>query len=583
MDSIDKAQEGSFSVKQPPRLFFAALFLIFVVLALFVNQIPGLYANQKGNLSEINIVFFSFLLVLELILGALIASLARLFYFKKANSTFFSIFIILTIALSIGVFSSSYISPPYTDVVYNFSISEKMASFISGTGTLFALYAVVVYGPLLKHSRSSLTFILELFVVYAIVAIIYSLIAEWDLYAAAFSNKDYFFAVEALSFVNNKNVFPTSLLIAIMAELLLIHYSKNIFRMIPVFVFSYFVLLCHCKTAIVLVPALLLLFFLVQAILNWKKKTYYFWFNLICFILLGISIGLVLLDPFNLIDFSAMFEDFWTIKSRILLWRFDWSLISKYPLNSLFGFGDHLYNMMVAKDTPFYLNTYGYSHNAFLETIGTGGFFRLVVYVALLGLMIAVFIKRIKQKRSDVWVLLFYFCLILGRSMIENEAFFNFNYESMAFLVIILIPLFSEDSMKKSAVHVYKPTAGHPSCLLLASVLILILLPIAACYLGTIWAFALLLIHGIILVTLGIKESSYRLPLTILTLDIIGFALAYNIGSDSVTILGFSIAWAVLIIMLFWGYSIKKGYKLTCSLENTYSSLIAKMDQRIPE
>lgn len=426
-----------------PRALFAIVLVCFIVVSLFGNQIGHFYFRSP-DMGVYSLSLQCYLLLFEVLLGAMAIYLAHAYYHRGINWFFLIGLVLLIIGAAIGDFSTGEITSPDLSP-FDFDSSERWLSFLSSCSTLFGLYIVFSYGPLLKYGKRSMGFVCYVFIILALVSIGYCLATEWQaLYEIIFnggSSKGY--VIQA--FYGSKNNLSFVIVGAIMAELTLIHYRHEAWRFIPVILFALFVVLTLCKITMFITPIMIVLFALYEAIINLKRERN---FSIVCFLIFGLCVFIALFclwDPFGIVNVDSIINSYSTLNARSLLWERCLILLGDNPINLVFGFGEVLFNVILGSQAES-----AFSHNTFLEVLCRGGILRAAAFCLFTFYLLYRLIRRMAKKEGDWFVYLLFYCLLWFRFALEPDSYFDMNMESIIVLCLVIIPLMSDEANVES-------------------------------------------------------------------------------------------------------------------------------------
>ncbi len=287
-----------------------------------------------------------------------------------------------------------------------------------------------------------------------------SFVVDWDCYANFWQNyfvTDHSFMRFPKSVFMNSNVFAIMLSVAFIALIYLHHFYKRWFFFIPMIVLYVNIFMTNCRTLTISV-LLLFLAYLVYYLLDKYGKTRkrkIITASLIASIfvtsIIVTTVVLVLTNNLdNFIDFMLESYNFRSIHSRSWIWM---RTIESINLANWFTgvgfnlFGEILIRFNVTDPTSARPNNNTSTHNAALEYLGNGGILMLVVVLIILGMLIYMAIKNLKNNRGLMVLSLMLIVFSLIYSIIESGFFiFPRTYGFAILTAFIVVPIVSTEA-----------------------------------------------------------------------------------------------------------------------------------------
>lgn len=444
---------------QTPHFLFSLLCFLFLFSSMASSELPKYIYFESYPVFSFSLL--SLCAAINLALGLTIISMGKHFYGGKRN-------LLILIPLSIILFGEwiSLLSLPNTVIVpfvqawvgepavYTFSDLDRFSFFLSSFSTLFSLYVLFAYVPLVKKNRGGFYLVYELMVVFALISIIYSYITEPKAYEAIFKEGHLFDGwLAPVSFGGQKNVFGRFIMVGLFAELYLLYLDRRYYRYLMVGYLSFSLLLTAAKTPIVLSILVVLLFLLFMGISLWKEKRVIACIHLGVFLLGALSIVAVLVLPSGINEMVDKFAELirhnladkgGTLDTRVQIWERCLSLWRDSTFHKIFGYGSYSYSILIRTAMDYGGAVIGVSHNVWVEMLGRGGLMRLIPSIFLVGAFAYLAVLRIKEGRKDVYPSLIFLLAMFLHSTVEVSWMMDLMSESVCLSLLIVIPVLSK-------------------------------------------------------------------------------------------------------------------------------------------
>ena len=300
--------------------------------------------------------------------------------------------------------------------------------YLKAFGQIFvnAISIIVLLSIPKSENRNN---ILTCYIILGIVAfaIIFSLIKDYKSIVNTLVETDHS-NYDVTSFFVDKNTFGLLLFIGSVISYYLCK-NKNYLYILPTFLILLYSLLARCKTAAVLILAIVLLSFIELLISLFKK-------NKKTFVVTVVSVSAVLLVTLILVltrvwifkyIYSALFDKYGLIyDSRVvILDRFDnWQnalrKLSTFAFATL-GYSERIYQLFIANPVD----------NIFILTLVTGGAIKFILYLIFLAYLI-----KENAKNRNVMILLGLFMLY---GLMQDYTIVGVSFSSLGFTILYLI------------------------------------------------------------------------------------------------------------------------------------------------
>ena len=307
--------------------------------------------------------------------------------------------------------------------------------------------------------------------------------------------------------IYNSNVWGHLLLIGVFSCIVLCLKRFKIYYYIPMVFFVVMIVFTSCATATfvsLVVTIAYTIFEIIAMFYKQRKKlvTYLFAYigGLIIFVSIFALMVIVNVDVFsNFWEFiyrEIIHKDYSTLTSRTGIWASVFGLLSKNPLDFIFGLGYRTGNaifttyFMTYRDANFAIRS---THNGFVEIFLRHGLLGVLAYTALLSTFIVGLVRLVKIKQYRV-AYLYSLCFfgVLVHGIAESTTFFTPNIGGMYITLIFFLPVAKETKYKylaelnKDLQHTEFPThklSKNEICYCLVSLLFGLVISIASVFL----------------------------------------------------------------------------------------------------
>ena len=259
--------------------------------------------------------------------------------------------------------------------------------------------------------------------------------------------------------IYNSNVWGHLLLIGVLSCIVLCLKRFKIYYYIPMIFFVVMIVFTSCATATfvsLVVTIAYTIFEIIAMFYKQRKKlvTYLFAYigGIIVFVSVFALMVIVNVDVFsNFWDFiyrEIIHKDYSTLTSRTGIWASVFGLLSKNPLDFIFGLGYRTGNavfttyFMTYRDQYFAIRS---THNGLMEIFLRHGLLGVISYIALLSTFIFGLVSLIKKKQYRV-AYLYSLCFfgILAHSIAESTTFFTPNIGGTYITLVFFLPVAKE-------------------------------------------------------------------------------------------------------------------------------------------
>jgi hypothetical protein len=289
------------------------------------------------------------------------------------------------------------------DVEYSITFKESFLFYLRYCYALFNCYSLLFILPLAgkpKHFRNLLCYFVILF---SIICILYSSIAEKDKFLAIFSNEDVNKYTDTMSsFFETKNGFGGVLFGGFLCSLLLaVDYKRGFFKAIFILIGLLFVALTYfirCDTAFVSCAAVLAVwvFFVLFHLFHKQRVLSIVGLSIICVLFIGGLVAIFQPDIYSKVPFLASLNS--DINKAFIYGRLQivWDpYYSTIDPNTLF-FGEGLMGRY-SSFMVYYGQVFSFPfHNGYIELFNAGG----IVLVSFYLFVVFILLKKLAQIRK---------------------------------------------------------------------------------------------------------------------------------------------------------------------------------------
>ena len=338
----------------------------------------------------------------------------------------------------------------------SFSSEEKFAYVLQVIIWCAVLYGVLYAITRYSISRRWLKWLAFIYIVGLFICALVDVFMEADKIAGIF-NGNYLGDVQFV--IYNSNVWGHLLLIGVFSCVVLCLKRFKIYYYIPMMFFVVMIVFTSCATATFVSLAITIaytIFEIVAMFYKQRKKlvTYLFAYigGLIIFAAVFALMVIVNVNVFaNFWQFvyrEIIHKDYSTLTSRTGIWASVFGLLSKNPIDFIFGLGYRTGNAifttyyMTYRDANFAIRS---THNGVIEIFLRHGLLGVLMYAALLLTFVFGLAKLIKIKQYRV-AYLYSLCFvgILAHSIAESTTFFTPNIGGMYITLIFFLPVAKE-------------------------------------------------------------------------------------------------------------------------------------------
>jgi hypothetical protein len=394
--------------------------------------------------------------------------LVHRFYTIKINWVFLSIALTLVVCNAVAVltFPSIYTavgmdshSNTYS-IVYLLTDSERVRSIITFAVTCLYLYLTLVIVPKVLRSSRQLTLYFYGSIVLVVVAIIWSLIYERDIYMYYFNpDENPTSSTVVMSFFNNRNTYGTMILMGVCACGYLQCQSRHWWNYLLMVVFSLELFFVISKTSMLLVAFFMTAFLIYRYVLTVKRH----WIkdNIVLVLILSLIgfltwevvsgsimnvpvLGKIAKNVMDTIDETG--TD--TIETRMIIWRICLQELNS-PMRIIFGMGDGSFMWLLGPLAGSGQRLLGYTHNGLLAMLDYGGVIRLAAYIAMLVYFFVVIIQNFRHKHVTTFVSLMMLLVFFIHGFVETTSFMGADTKSLGLLIMVFLPVLTDHYQDK--------------------------------------------------------------------------------------------------------------------------------------
>ncbi|MCR5349178.1 MAG: hypothetical protein K6E59_06210 [Bacilli bacterium] len=346
---------------------------------------------------------------------------------------------------------------------YDFTLLERFRYVISFGVSCFLFYLFFAVYPKIFHNTRRLHFFFYLMLLVGFATIVYSLIAEWSLYATMFNPSAEWKVNEVQSFTNNPNTFGFVVLGMMIAIFLLHNRRSHWYWVVLMFVLGVYQLLIGSGSACLASWLLIVAFVIYRFCVTLK---YYTGRSLLLFLLFwaaGITLAVLVFTetggPTSLFARigktlkEAQFSEN-SGQLRIVTWNRIMNTLDT-PIRKIFGVGDgqSLTYLGILEDNKLADGSIGpyYAHSGFMQQIFSGGFLRFGFYLVLLARFVYLCIKGMKRKTRLAWPCLICMGALLLRSSFESTSFLQADTKGVTVYLLLVLPIEVDEFLAKHA------------------------------------------------------------------------------------------------------------------------------------
>lgn len=394
-----------------------------------------------------------------------------------AHPVYFPIILILTVlsVLTIWMQDNQTFINPETNFSVTTTIDVLIKTKFTIVNVLFfnALYMLIFIISRRTFRLQQIFWFIRVYVIFAIVSIVYSVIKEHELIASVFSG-ELINNYTIKSFFFNENFFACIIFFAMMGMMVLNYYKSRPYNYVFIFGFYFYMILTTCTSTFFVGTILLLVYIIIDIISTFKKHWIFatIMSSILFVSIAGIIVAIFMLVQaevgwitsfFKFIERQILSKDFSTFTGRTEIWKNVWDhLISNDVYHLVFGrgFGTgsiFLKSFNLAQSGGAISSALGTCHNGMIEILLTGGLINLSFYAILIILaLVSVILLLIKKQIKFAMMYLTIVVSVVTYSFFESYAFFGRTMVDMVFTVFAFIPLVN------AVRATYKPKIAKP-------------------------------------------------------------------------------------------------------------------------
>ena len=340
--------------------------------------------------------------------------------------------------------------------VISFSPKEKLQYVLQ-----IIIWCAVLYGVLYAITRYSISrkwlkWLAFIYIVGLLACAVADVFLEADKIIGIFAGN---YKGDITFIIYNSNVWGHLLLIGVFSCIVLCLKRFKIYYYIPMVFFVVMIIFTSCATATfvsLVVTIGYTIFEIIAMFYKQRKKlvTYLFAYigGLIIFVSVFALMVIVNVDVFSnfwqFIYREIIHKDYSTLTSRTGIWASVFGLLSKNPLDFIFGLGYRTGNaifttyFMTYRDANFAIRS---THNGFVEIFLRHGLLGVLAYTALLSTFIVGLVRLVKIKQYRV-AYLYSLCFfgVLVHGIAESTTFFTPNIGGMYITLVFFLPVAKE-------------------------------------------------------------------------------------------------------------------------------------------
>ena len=586
------------ATRRKPYLAYNVLFLMMLVAFCSAVQIPffGYVAGRQDWNSPI--LYFS-LAAIALVVGTAFLAVGIKVFKVKINWFLIVLFSAMALGGVIGSLAhGSILVNSYGE--YSIAIDDsnwliRIESAVNGLLVSYGLFLVYALGPSTRKARSSGFIIAEIFILFCIVAVLFSVFAQWEQYKIALEKG--FSRASITSFMGQKNVYAGYLLIGLFAEMVLLELDQRRFRYLMMGFFVAAILFTASKAAIVIAPVAVIAYW-VYRFIRLKKEKRFEWKEIVFpSLVVGIAIiGIAIIANLKpaffasiYISFTKFFQetDASNVTIRLEIWKSGYELTARSPISFIFGHGDVIYSYLL---TPVFKMAYmGTSHNFLVEIFGRGGLLRVLVLLGLIGYLGRSYFCRIKKNGKGLFVPLMAMALMLFRECIEYTFLLDMTTSTVAFYCIVILPPIAEGEAEgQNAITMAKhPLDSFVAMRFLTSVILAFAASLVALFIPSIYGWIVPLSVSLValvfwMITHQLKPQLFRLEDFAALLLAMACLSPLTIAEPSpMSIMAIVLGPGLMALALQACFAAFRDNRGTNYLECSYSNFLYKMDSAL--
>lgn len=466
-------------------VLFLLMIVILVGALLLLEQAVMIINQPEYNIKPFtNIVLIIFSTFVFSLTSATLLYLKPRIHWCKGNAVFLGIVATVLLYTTLNVIFTPKIQHIVVEIdgaTYPATISvsslQKIKSLIILVANIVLILIVVYFIPSNFDLKKVISFVFFLFIAFAYIALVYSLIFETELYIKILNN-DSSQSHLVNSFLGNRNPYSSFLLTAIIASFYFYNTASkkrakaiSLILIVPLFIGIHFT---FSKTNILL-SYIFIMFALIQhyaAVFKHSKALFIFESGVIVLIIVFAFVFIFtplfdsitsLLSIKQFIINKLFFNIQGTLENRERYWLYAISILKSDTRVLLFGNGPYLARMIYERVVNGYIQTevgfFADYHNGFIEVVSTFGIVGLVLYLALIVAMIVITIKQFKKDKKLSYFVLINIFIFIARAQIESFSALLFKSEGILNSLVFVLPyLLLVNKKDKSNEVVAKPS-----------------------------------------------------------------------------------------------------------------------------
>ncbi|MCR5078459.1 MAG: hypothetical protein K6B65_00820 [Bacilli bacterium] len=386
-------------------------------------------------------------------------------HFRVKPSAFW---ISLMVILFVGNLIATYLFPSETsgttlpigggsiDWTYSLEYHLRIRYVLAFGVACIDMYILYAIAPKLLRSSRTVVLVHYLFIVVVIIAVIWSFVAEADIYAYYLNPEMDIDPNKCVSsFFLNRNTYAAVLFVGMASCGIVNADSHHFWNYILMGLFYLELFFTISKTGILIGSAFLVAYVFYRFVVNVKYHKVRAFLGLILFwlaIIMVFTVGELQLFPRNTIfvklylNFKEAFlsrVEHGFLDYRIEIWTNCYAFQKTNGVYLIVGVGEFnaltLLSAMWGTEGPFY-----FTHNGFVHQLFAGGFIRLAIYVIMLVFVLIAAIVNATNKRRLAIPCLLGILAILGQSITETTTFLGADTKALYYSLAFILPLLTD-------------------------------------------------------------------------------------------------------------------------------------------
>ena len=334
---------------------------------------------------------------------------------------------------------------------YTFTLMERIRYLCTFLCTSICLYMYFAVFPKIFHNTRRLHFFCYLCLGFVAVLIVYSLIAEWPLYATMFDPTKKWAVTEVRSLTNNPNTFGFCLLLAMFSVFILHNARSHWWWVVIMFLLGIWQLIIGSGSACLASWALIIAFVIYRFCVTLKYYTGRALFWMFLFVVAAITFAILIFAEvggdtsffarLGKVLKSAQFSDT-AGRLRIDTWQRIIDSLNT-PLKWVLGVGEpqcYYFLGLLENPSDAGISIY-YAHSGFMHQLLAGGLLRLGLYLLLLARFVYLCVKGAKRHSRVAWPVFICMGALLLRSCFETTAFLGSDTKAITVYLLLVLPI----------------------------------------------------------------------------------------------------------------------------------------------